>query len=120
MKAHVFTDSGVRAVMPRNAIGQHITRPKARTRTKAPSAPPAPPPKLNPRTIANPVMIRMLQAIRTPSAVIRPLMTAERAIGSERNRSITPRWKSAFSASAVVNGRKQTLWTRIPGRANCR
>ena len=29
MNAQVFTDSVVRAVMPMNAIGQHITRPKA-------------------------------------------------------------------------------------------
>ncbi len=65
-------------------------------------------------------MIRMHQAIRTPSARIRPPMTAERAIGNERNRSITPRWKSTLSAIAVVNGRKQTLCTRIPGSANCR
>ena len=43
--------------------------------------------------------------------MMRPPITADRAIGSDRNRSITPRWKSVFSASAVVNGRKHTLWT---------
>ena len=65
-------------------------------------------------------MIRMLHTIRTPSAKIRPPITDERAIGNERNRSMTPRWKSTFSAIAVVNGRNARLWTRIPGSANSR
>ena len=70
--------------------------------------------------MAKAVMMKMLHTIRAPSASIRPLITADRAMGRDRNRSMTPRWKSTFRAMAVVNGRNATLCTRIPGRANWR
>ena len=53
----------------------------------------------------NPVMIRIEadSAFVTTSASVRPASTAERAIGSERKRSISPLWRSSFRPSAVTN-----------------
>lgn len=120
MNPHVLTDSVLRAVLPMNASGQHIARPNAMTTSRAATASAADPPKRNPRIIENPTMITTLHAMRTPSAMVRPPITGERAIGSDRNLSITPREKSVLNASAVVKGRKHTLWIRMPGRANSR
>jgi hypothetical protein len=49
------------------------------------------------------------------SASVRPLSTAERAIGSERKRSINPFLRSSDSPSAVTKPPKDIVWTMIPG-----
>jgi hypothetical protein len=49
------------------------------------------------------------------SARVRPVRTAERDIGSDRNRSIRPFFRSSDSPSAVTNPPKTIDWTRIPG-----
>ncbi len=49
------------------------------------------------------------------SASVRPVTTAERDIGSDRNRSISPFFRSSDSPSAVTNPPKAIVWTMIPG-----
>jgi hypothetical protein len=49
------------------------------------------------------------------SASVRPLSTAERAIGSERKRSTRPFLRSSASPSAVTKPPKDMVWTMIPG-----
>ena len=51
----------------------------------------------------------------TTSASVRPASTAERAIGSERKRSIRPFLRSSLSPSAVTNPPKAMFWTMMPG-----
>ena len=46
---------------------------------------------------------------------MRPLSTAERAIGSERKRSISPLLRSSAIPIAVVIEAKPSVWTKIPG-----
>ena len=49
------------------------------------------------------------------SASVRPASTAERAIGSERKRSIRPLLRSSDSPIAVTNPPNDIVWTMIPG-----
>ena len=49
------------------------------------------------------------------SARVRPASTAERAIGSERKRSIRPLFRSSARPSAVTKPPKAIVWTKIPG-----
>jgi hypothetical protein len=46
---------------------------------------------------------------------VRPASTAERAIGSERKRSIRPFLRSSVSPTAVSAPPKQIVCTRMPG-----
>jgi hypothetical protein len=48
------------------------------------------------------------------SLVVRPTRTAERDIGSERNRSMTPFWMSSASPTPVSVAPKITVWAKIP------
>ncbi len=52
---------------------------------------------------------------RTRSAIVRPASTAERAIGSERNRSISPLRRSSASPTAVFTAPNATVCTKMPG-----
>ena len=52
---------------------------------------------------------------RTRSAMVRPAITADRAIGSERNRSMRPFCRSSASPMAVFTAPKATVWTKMPG-----
>jgi hypothetical protein len=49
------------------------------------------------------------------SDIVRPVSTAARDIGSDRNRSIRPFWTSSESPSAVTNPPKAIDWTMMPG-----
>ena len=49
------------------------------------------------------------------SAIVRPASTAERAIGSDRKRSINPRCKSSAIPTPVVMQAKISVCTKIPG-----
>ena len=51
----------------------------------------------------------------TASAAVRPMSTAERAIGSERKRSTTPAFMSAVRPRPVINAPQIAVWTMIPG-----
>ncbi len=49
------------------------------------------------------------------SPSVRPVSSAERVIGSERNRSISPFFRSSESPSAVTKPPNTIDWTMIPG-----
>ena len=49
------------------------------------------------------------------SASVRPARTAERAIGSDRKRSIRPFFRSSASPRAVTKPPKAMVCTMIPG-----
>jgi hypothetical protein len=51
----------------------------------------------------------------TTSPSVRPVSSAERAIGSDRNRSIRPFFRSSARPSAVTNPPNAIDWTMIPG-----
>ena len=53
--------------------------------------------------------------LRTKSARVRPTSTAERAIGSDRNRSIRPLLRSSASPTPVVSAPNTIVCTKIPG-----
>jgi len=57
----------------------------------------------------------IIRTFLTRSAVVRPSRTAERAIGIERKRSMTPRRRSSERPTAVFEARNVTDWTKIPG-----
>ena len=62
-----------------------------------------------------PSMTTSASALVAMSAKVRPASTAERAIGSERNRSIRPLLRSSASPSAVTKPPNAIVWTMIPG-----
>ena len=49
------------------------------------------------------------------SAAVRPMSTAEWAIGSERKRSTTPAVRSSLSPIPVIRAPKIADWTMMPG-----
>ncbi len=53
------------------------------------------------------------------SKVVRPTRTADRAIGSERNRSMMPFFMSSARPIAVVVEPKIAFWMKMPGIRNC-
>ena len=57
----------------------------------------------------------MTNALRARSAKVRPASTAERAIGRDRNRSMTPLDRSSVSPSAVWPAPNVEIWTIRPG-----
>ena len=54
------------------------------------------------------------------SATARPPVTAERAMGMARNRSVTPRAASVVTATMVASTPKSMLRANMPGRRNSR
>ena len=52
------------------------------------------------------------------SEKVRPVRTAERDIGSERNRSMIPLLTSSVIPIAVVAAAKTIVWAKIPGIRN--
>jgi hypothetical protein len=46
-------------------------------------------------------------------------MTAERDIGSDRNRSMIPLFTSSVMPIAVVAAANTIVWAKIPGMKNC-
>ena len=60
-------------------------------------------------------MIRITtNTLRTESARVRPKSTAERAIGSDRNRSIRPLCRSSAKPTLVLTEPKRTVCTKMP------
>ena len=49
------------------------------------------------------------------SAEVRPMSTAERAIGNERKRSMMPLLMSSHIPTAVVAAAKAMVWAKMPG-----
>ncbi|CAM4095359.1 hypothetical protein KIPE111705_40190 [Kibdelosporangium persicum] len=65
-------------------------------------------------------MTTRLITLFTTSLVVRPINTADRAIGSERNRSMMPFWMSSASPSPVHVAPKTAVCTKIPAIRNSR
>ena len=61
------------------------------------------------------ITITVISTLTTTSASVRPVRTAERAIGSERKRSIRPLLRSSTRPTAVSAPPKVMFWTRMPG-----
>jgi hypothetical protein len=57
----------------------------------------------------------MLTAFVARSAAVRPIRSAEWAIGSERKRSMTPAAKSSVMPRPVVRAPKTAVMAMIPG-----
>ena len=55
------------------------------------------------------------RTLRTTSALVRPASTAERAIGRERKRSMSPVPRSVASPTPVLMAPKATTWAKMPG-----
>ena len=61
------------------------------------------------------IIITTTKKLRTRSAKDRPASTADRAIGSERKRSIRPLCRSSLSPMPVFIAPKATVCTNTPG-----
>ena len=88
---------------------------KARMMAIAPSRPNTSVPIVQP-TMKPTTHIRITtKKLRTKSAKVRPTSTAERAIGSDRNRSTRPLLRSSASPTPVVSAPNTIVCTKIPG-----
>ena len=65
-------------------------------------------------------MITMTSTLLTTSLPVRPISTAARDIGSDRNRSMMPFCMSSARPAPVVVDTKMTVWAKIPGIRNSR
>ena len=67
---------------------------------------------------ATPSITKNVNTLRTRSDTVRPMSTADRAIGSDRRRSMRPFWRSSASPTPV-NAELNTIdWLKIPGNRN--
>jgi hypothetical protein len=85
----------------------------------APSAATGPACSRKPSSVPTATVTRVAAAVRAPSARIRPVSTAERAIGRERNRSMMPLARSSLRPIPVMTVPNTTVCTMIPGMTNC-
>ena len=60
-------------------------------------------------------MSTITNTLRTESASVRPASTAERAIGSERNRSMRPLARSSARPMPVAAAPNTAVCTKMPG-----
>ena len=65
-------------------------------------------------------MIAMTRTLLSTSLVVRPTSTAERDIGSDRNRSMMPFWMSSAMPAPVIVTPKITVCAKMPGIRNSR
>ena len=70
---------------------------------------------LNPTAKPTPEISMITRILRIRSAVVRPVRTPDRAMGSERNRSRTPLCTSVAMLMPVVIAPKVTVWAKMPG-----
>ena len=68
-----------------------------------------------PTSIPTAVMSTITNTLRTRSASVRPASTADRAMGSERNRSIRPLCRSSASPMPVAMAPNTAVCTKMPG-----
>ena len=69
---------------------------------------------------ASTIISAITNTLRTRSATVRPASTAERAIGSERKRSITPLLKSSISPIDVWVAPNAAICSNRPGSSQLR
>ena len=93
--------SGSPTSMPISANIHENAKPKRIASSTAAIALPRPLWKRKPTSVPTPTISRTTKKLRVMSASVRPASTAERAIGSERKRSIIPVRRSAASPTAV-------------------
>src|SRR5207244_2222539 len=109
MKPAAWAASGSRTLIPMRAEIHEKASPK-NTATAKPTRPGMNPPwKRNPMADPTAVISTTTKTLRTVSDSVRPASTAERAIGSERNRSTIPRERSA--AGKGPSGRGRWPWS---------
>ncbi len=60
-------------------------------------------------------MMMITKTLRRRSAVVRPSSTAPRDMGSARNRSMIPFWRSSARPMLVLTDPKATVCTKMPG-----
>ena len=65
-------------------------------------------------------MITMVMTLLSTSLAVRPTSTAERDIGSDRNRSMMPFCMSSAMPAPVIVAPKMTVCTKMPGIRNSR
>ena len=73
-------------------------------------------PTINPVTDITAIDIELLKM----SLAVRPISTATRAIGSERNRSMIPFCMSSAMPAPVNVEPNMTVWTKTPAMRNSR
>jgi len=71
--------------------------------------------KRNPTAVPTPIIRPTTKMLRTKSATVRPAKTAERAMGSDLNRSMMPLLMSWDRPTAVDVAPNTTVWTMMPG-----
>jgi hypothetical protein len=76
--------------------------------------------ELQPTSRPHPTSTARSSSELTRSAVLRPITTAGWAIGIERNRSVTPRARSAATTEIVAAAPNIIVWANMPGMRNSR
>ena len=67
---------------------------------------------------ATPSITKNVNTLRTRSDTVRPMSTADRAIGSDRSRSMRPFWRSSARPTPVNAELNTSVWLKIPGNRN--
>ena len=107
IRPNACTDSSSPMASPVKAAMQQIATPNTMDSTSMPTAGQKPFWNRNPTAYPTPRTIRIVTVIRMVSAVRRPASTAERAIGIDRSRSMTPFFSSLASAMAGAERRER-------------
>jgi hypothetical protein len=118
MKLALLTTSGVRTISPTRAITQENAKANSSSSTKPASASPTEEWIRQPTTSPVTAITTMVITLRPRSATVRPISTADRAMGSDRNRSIRPFWMSSAMLAPVIVLPNTTVWAKIPGSRN--
>ena len=107
-----FTDSAIAAITQENVKLTAITSTIIATALTNPFS------NEKPTRYPIPITTRRRMKFLTRSEVARPASIADRAIGSERNRSTSPDFRSSAIPIAVVVAPKIAFWMMIPGIRN--
>ena len=75
-----------------------------------------------PQPTSSPVsdMTISTRTLLATSEIVRPVSTADGAIGSDRNRSMMPFFRSSARPAPVMVAPKITVWAKIPAMRNSR
>ena len=116
MKPAAWTNSGSFTAIPIRAEIQLNEYPNRTTSTSIRRYAGSPPDSgANPTRTPTTVISTTTNMFRIMSAKVRPARTAERAIGNERKRSISPRPRSSARPTPVAVAPNTAVWTKIPG-----
>src|ERR671927_1998570 len=115
VKPAAWADSGLATVNPMLAEISDRASPNTTTKARADTAGTSPAWKRNPKRKPTAVIKRTTNELRTVSLKVRPRSTAERAIGSDRNRSTIPDDRSWARPTPVWTSPNTMAWTKMPG-----